>query len=655
MSNGKYDAMRNWIFGAVATGMIFPSMPAFGQSKSSIFVNPKNSARKPVQVQTTEPPRLLAVPDGDNSTSLSNQAASQIIPTAGEKSEVQKQLDAMYEQDGREAPTFNLQPLSPLNAKPQQNAQAQQTNPAPTTPQPRPGQSNPSATPKPVRSAQGYTQYQPRMQATPYPSQPATTAPRNFSAAIDAQSQPQAPSQTPPQYLPQYQQPHKNPISSLFRRITGANKYAGSQAPMPPDAHDSSAAAPQIAVSPSVPAVPIAAKYSVSPRSTVQPVRPMTAPILATTPLPIQNSGQVQIMAGTNSVPSELPPPLIAMPALAEAPMPLGRSPEQTSLPPLMTEPQSTTPSLKSLPEAAKTGAPAAELAAEFPNPFPEVTETEADGKIAKSPKSSGIALDAPGAVNDTKGVELNSPPETATKTEEDPFAVKAKDFSEPSIDEKLAPGALTVVPPSTQSQAPQLAPPPLETPNSELPQLESPPASATTPEISMPQPFDPPSKDNANPSSELMPPGTSQVTPPPSTPGAISPPDSAVDPQIEKMRRIRERFGMKGLKGFCPVTLHDERELVDARPEFHFTHRSQKFHFATAEAREKFEANPSKYAPAAYGADVVALCRDKDVVEGTLDFAAWFKGRLYLFGTQANYEVFISAPTKYASLAEIE
>ena len=111
----------------------------------------------------------------------------------------------------------------------------------------------------------------------------------------------------------------------------------------------------------------------------------------------------------------------------------------------------------------------------------------------------------------------------------------------------------------------------------------------------------------------------------------------------------------MKGLKGFCPVTLHDERELIDARPEFNATHRSQKFHFASAEARDKFESDPSRYAPAAYGADVVALSRDKDVVEGTLDFAAWFKGRLYLFGSQANYNTFIATPSKYANLVGIE
>ena len=106
---------------------------------------------------------------------------------------------------------------------------------------------------------------------------------------------------------------------------------------------------------------------------------------------------------------------------------------------------------------------------------------------------------------------------------------------------------------------------------------------------------------------------------------------------------------------GFCPVTLHDERELVDAKTEFHYLHRSQKFHFASSEARDKFLADPVQYTPAAYGADVVALSRDKDVVEGTLDYAAWFKGRLYLFGSQATHDTFMADPSQFATPSGIE
>ena len=183
------------------------------------------------------------------------------------------------------------------------------------------------------------------------------------------------------------------------------------------------------------------------------------------------------------------------------------------------------------------------------------------------------------------------------------------------------------------------------------MPTLEDRTVTPTMPEIATSPVVAAPSDGNAKPPAEMIPPA---VVPSFDT-GALTPPATVPDQHVEKMRRIRERFGMKGLKGFCPVTLRDDRELIDARPEFHFTHRSQKFHFASAEARGKFEADPSRYAPAAYGADVVALGRDKDVVEGTLDFAAWFKGRLYLFGSQANYDTFIVAPSKYATLVGIE
>lgn len=283
----------------------------------------------------------------------------------------------------------------------------------------------------------------------------------------------------------------------------------------------------------------------------------------------------------------------------------------------------------KSAIEADKSASPASVLVADFPNPFTEVSESEADRKDGRPTKSNSVGDDTA-----DMNVEVKSPPIAAqpeTVVDEDPFTGGPKDFSEPTIDEKMGPGANSRTPTS--------------------PGLALPPASALTSEVeSDPAPVEP-MPEETKPTAETTPPA-SEV---PAEVDATTPPDATPDPQTEKMRRIRERFGMKGLKGFCPVTLHDERELVDARPEFHFTHRSQKFHFATAEARDKFEAEPGKYAPAAYGADVVALSRDKDVVEGTLDFAAWFKGRLYLFGSQANYDTFIATPAKYATLVGIE
>ncbi|MEI8381651.1 MAG: hypothetical protein WCJ09_16095 [Planctomycetota bacterium] len=121
-----------------------------------------------------------------------------------------------------------------------------------------------------------------------------------------------------------------------------------------------------------------------------------------------------------------------------------------------------------------------------------------------------------------------------------------------------------------------------------------------------------------------------------------------------EKMKRIYLRRNLKGLKGFCPVNLRDHRALVDALPEFHSTFRGQQFHFADATAKGKFDKDPILFAPVAFGADVVVLSREDDAVEGSLDFAAWFKNRLYLFKSQENCDTFFANPDAYIEFAGI-
>lgn len=131
---------------------------------------------------------------------------------------------------------------------------------------------------------------------------------------------------------------------------------------------------------------------------------------------------------------------------------------------------------------------------------------------------------------------------------------------------------------------------------------------------------------------------------------------EAAVDETTAtKMRRIVQRADMKGLKGFCPVTLRDQRELADSRPEHVASYRGQKFYCASKVAQAKFEADPARYAPAAYGADVVVLTDDQDVAEGVLDYAAWYKSRLYLFSSQETHDTFVANPERYASPPGIE
>jgi YHS domain-containing protein len=606
MRNRMEVGLKTWMLGAAATGLL--TVTATGQSKNVASSNAKKSVSKPTSVVVSEPPELLPLPTVFESSTNAILTASQVESVevaANEKSEVQRQLEMLYEKDGREMPDLklNLQPLAPAKGSAAPPAQA------------RTGQAAAPAQ-KAAPAANGYTKYQPAARPVTTASA-ATPATKSYAAAINAQQAP--PLQTPGQPAAAAAQPRQSRVAGFFKRFVPAKKPSLSTPPVPPDYMNSP---------PDAPPASMAGIPSMLPNSKSQaiPVTPPAAP-LATKPVlsgvPLQST-PVPIAVGFNPSPTELPQPTLGLPPLAQQPLPLATSMEPSLLPPLMTEPQSEALAGNEGAEEPQIAVSTNESLPDFPDPFVDSSANRADvkGEGTPLPSIQPPALSAQAADNGESAIEVPD----AT---EDPFAVREKDFTAPALDEKVEAKAVA----ADSAAGPKLLLPP-DTPS--LPERELPKAESTT--VIMPP---------APPMPELT--GAAIDI------GALKPADDAEDACVEKMRRIRDRFGMKGLKGFCPVTLRDERELLDAKPEFFYTHRGQKFHFASAEARAKFESDPAMYAPAAYGADVVALGRDKDVVEGTLDFAAWFKGRLYLFGSQANYDVFVKSPVTYASPAGIE
>ena len=114
------------------------------------------------------------------------------------------------------------------------------------------------------------------------------------------------------------------------------------------------------------------------------------------------------------------------------------------------------------------------------------------------------------------------------------------------------------------------------------------------------------------------------------------------------KMKLIAERGELRGLKGFCPVTLRDERDLKNALPEHHSTFKGRTYYFGSADAKAAFDEHPQQYAPISGGQDVVLL-KEKVTKEGSLDHAVWFKDRLYLFTSQKTLEQFVATPKEFA------
>lgn len=131
-------------------------------------------------------------------------------------------------------------------------------------------------------------------------------------------------------------------------------------------------------------------------------------------------------------------------------------------------------------------------------------------------------------------------------------------------------------------------------------------------------------------------------------------PPQIEVQPKQEvklsKMELIASRKGLTGLKGFCPVQLRDTRDLVDVNENYSAIFNNKQYSFSNASALQKFIADPEKYAPAIHGSDVIHLSLTGEELEGSLDYAVWFKGRLYLFSSAETMETFVAAPNSHVT-----
>lgn len=625
-------------------------------------------------------PSSAAVPQRFTSP-VSSSVNSLLVAQAGE-SDVQRELRRLYEESGREMPEMQTQGNIQFQ-RPQGEAAAPT---APTQPQ---VQAMPAAQPAapsvpPPVTAPHLAGPQPGMGGAP----PVASAPRPGS---------------------------RNPVTAFFKRLVpgGQSKPEQTAAPVPP----SRPAPPmQAGVAPGQPAnAPAYAPYSgqqprrlanaaevpqapaIPPSPSAAPVA-TAAPVVAATPRPQaqpQPQPQAPVAPKPPVVPQARPAATVvatAKPEFRPAPAPQAAAPRaatprtaSTSARPLEEQVVTSRPSVTNVqaapePEFAPPlvveeatpavvaesapaltvvaeSAPVTEVAsinepaatAEFPDPFPEMSEADADDEM-------DIQGDSPFV-----GLPLEEEPDFgAPETKEQVAQTEEPDpFDDPLLDQPV------LTPPTTaQAGAPVLPEKATATPELAMTPTAAEPAKVADSTTEGDTPLLVDNRPGAEPSLDLpeppmLPaPNAGEVTAVPATAPQDLPKPTSYQPSSEteaKMALIRERGGMKGLKGFCPVTLRDDRELKDSRKDFSASFRGQKFHFATEAAQQRFEAEPARYVPAAYGADVVILIRDKDVAEGSLDHAAWFKGRLYLFSSEASHQTFVLEPAKYAAPAGLD
>ena len=127
---------------------------------------------------------------------------------------------------------------------------------------------------------------------------------------------------------------------------------------------------------------------------------------------------------------------------------------------------------------------------------------------------------------------------------------------------------------------------------------------------------------------------------------------DAAADKTARPIEKAAEMPAapapLSGLKGICPVVLKDNRKLQSAQPEIKSEFRGKTYTFSSVEAKQAFDENPRKYAPVGSGNDVVRLTSGETDVAGTLEHAAWYRGRLYLFSTADSRSEFVDTPSKF-------
>ncbi|MCA9264394.1 MAG: thioredoxin fold domain-containing protein [Planctomycetales bacterium] len=123
----------------------------------------------------------------------------------------------------------------------------------------------------------------------------------------------------------------------------------------------------------------------------------------------------------------------------------------------------------------------------------------------------------------------------------------------------------------------------------------------------------------------------------PNATPQAASPPN--------------DRLTNLGMDGYCPVAMLEEFRWARGDKRWGARHRGRVYLFHSAEARQKFLAEPDRYSPGLAGYDPVEFAETGRYVEGQREFGVTCNNQMFFFANAASMAKFENAPDRYARL----
>ncbi len=108
-------------------------------------------------------------------------------------------------------------------------------------------------------------------------------------------------------------------------------------------------------------------------------------------------------------------------------------------------------------------------------------------------------------------------------------------------------------------------------------------------------------------------------------------------------------------LDGCCPVSIVDQvgvngAQWVLGQPQFSAAYQGQIFNLASEQARQRFLADPDRYAPVTFGNDPVLAIDQGQMVAGNRTHALYFGDRMYLFANESTLTAFVNDRFRYSS-----
>ena len=105
------------------------------------------------------------------------------------------------------------------------------------------------------------------------------------------------------------------------------------------------------------------------------------------------------------------------------------------------------------------------------------------------------------------------------------------------------------------------------------------------------------------------------------------------------------------GMDGFCPVTLADEGRWAEGSSDWGAVHRGRVYLFASQDAQRRFMANPDSFSPMLAGYDPVVFAEEGRVIEGKRAHGIVFKDQVFLFANEDNLRRFWDSPHRYEGM----